>query len=319
MKNNGLKLKITAIILTLLIAVSLFASCGAKSDNWSGGDAYMENSAPVPSDKGEGSSNGLGTVPSGGIDNPSAKIIKKATAEMQTTEYDKFLNDLYTKITEFEGYTDGESFSGSGKYRRATVTIRIPAAKLEDFKAALSGLGTMTYYSATKQDVTLTYDILKSEVDTLTAEIVIVEELFEIAKANGDLARITEVEEKLTDLRLRIAKANAQLSVYDNSISYSTVNLTVYEKAVIEEPEPEPDPTAFQRIGKNLSNAFKGIGEFFVDLFVFIVSAIPYLLVISLFACVPVIIIVRRIKKKNGNGKDNKNNSTVAETGKNQE
>lgn len=319
MKKKNLKLKATALILVLLMAISVFVSCGAKSDNWSGGDAYMENSAPIPGDKVDGSNGGLGTVPSGGIDNPSAKIIKKATAEMQTTEYDKFLTDLYTKITEFEGYTDGESFSGSGKYRRATVTIRIPAAKLEDFKAALSGLGTMTYYSATKQDVTLTYDILKSEVDTLTAEIVIVEELFEIAKASGDLARITEVEEKLTDLRLRIAKANAQLSVYDNSISYSTVNLTVYEKAVIEEPEPEPDPTAFQRIGKNLSNAFKGIGEFFVDLFVFIVSAIPYLLVIALFACIPAIIIIRKIGKKSKKGADEKKESSEAETKKTQE
>ena len=298
MKIKGLFLKITAFILVFLLSISILSSCGSslsKGDSYAGGSDY--NSAPQ---KGESSNGGIGTVPSGGVDNPNAKIIKTAHAEMSTTEYDAFLEGLYAKITEFAGYTDKETFSGSGKYRHATVTVRIPAEKLEDFKNALSGLGTMTYYSATKDDVTLTYDILKSEIETLTAEIATVEDLFEIAKQSGDLREITEVEEKLTDLRLRIAKANAQLAVYDNGIAYSTVNLTVYETTVIVAPEPEPDPTAFQRIGANLKTAFEGIGNFFVDLFVFLVSSIPYVIVIALFASVPlaIVICVRRKKKK---------------------
>ena len=298
MKNQRLTSKIAVIILTLILTVSVFVSCGSKADSEGSAGADHYNGSAMDKAPTEDSENGIGSVPSGGIDNPAAKIIKIANAEMSTAEYDKFLSDLYAKITEFEGYTDGETFSGSGKYRRATVTVRIPAARHEEFKSALSGLGTMTYYSAEKQDVTLTYAVLKSEVETLSAEIEIVEELFEIAKTNGDLNEISNIEQKLTDLRLRVAQANAKLSVYDNSIAYSTIYLTVYERTVIEEPEPEPDPTAFQRIGKNLKTAFKGIGNFFVDLFVFLVSAIPYLLVIALFASVPVTLIIKRRNKR---------------------
>ena len=288
------------------VALTLLASCATKGDYEAGYDApsYNNGSYGSSNDKVEklptedSGANDVGSVPSGGIDNPAAKIIKTANAEMRTTKYDDFLTSLYAKITEFSGYTDGETFSGSGKYRRATVTVRIPAARHEEFKTALSGLGTMSYYSANKQDVTLTYEILKSEVDTLTAEIAVVEELFEIAKQNKDLNEISKIEEKLTDLRLRVAEANARLTVYDNSIAYSTIYLTVYEAEEIVTPEPEPEPTAIERIGSNLKRAFTGIGEFFVDLFVFIVSAIPYLLVIALFASVPVTLITLKIRKK---------------------
>ena len=305
MKKHGIFSKISVVIIILLMTVSMLASCGSANKDYAGGDDYVNsspNKAPTLDNSNGAGEGGIGNVPSGGIDNPAAKIIKTANAEMSTTEYDQFLTDLYAKITEFSGYTDGETFSGSSKYRRATVTIRIPAARHEEFKSALSGLGTMTYYSADKQDVTLTYATLKAEVDTLTAEIEIVEELFEIAKQSGDLKEISNVEEKLTELRLRVAQANARLSVYDNSIAYSTIYLTVYEREIIEEPEPEPDPTAFERIGKNLKNAFTGIGNFFVDLFVFLVSAVPYLLVISLFAAIPVTVIIL-VKRKRRRGK----------------
>ena len=212
MKRHGFISKISVILIILLMTVSMLASCGsANKDDYAGGD-YYENSAPSKAptlDSSNGSSNdgGIGNVPSGGIDNPAAKIIKTANAEMSTTEYDKFLTDLYAKITEFSGYNDGETFSGSGKYRKATVTVRIPAARHEEFKSALSGLGTMTYYSAKKQDVTLTYETLKAEVDTLTAEIEIVEELFEIAKQSGNLNEISNVEEKLTELEALLSRS----------------------------------------------------------------------------------------------------------------
>ena len=208
---------------------------------------------PGAPDKGEmnsGSSDsggGIGSLPSGGVDNPSAKIIKIADATVKTLDYDTFIDELYAKITEYSGYTDGESFRGSAPSRTATVTVRIPADSLDAFKSALSGMGTMTYYNANKIDVSLQYATLSARIETLEVEIGVVEDLFEIAKEEGNLDRIYTLEQRLTALKLDLAESRAEIAVYDNSIAYSTVNLTVkeYEEVVEEEPESEEEKGAF--------------------------------------------------------------------------
>ena len=304
MKRQVLFTKFTIMLLVFVIGALCLASCGASKDADSSEGYYNGNSMENGSDSSDG---GIGSIPSGGVDNPTAKIIKIAHAEMSTQEYDDFITTLYSKITEFGGYTDSETFSGGKTSRRASVTVRVPAEKLESFKEALSGLGTMNYYSADKQDVSLTYAVLQSEVETLTLEIGVVEELFEIAKGASDLTAISELEAKLTSLRLRLAEAQAKLSVYDNSIAYSTVYLTVYE-TLVKEPLPLPEEKgAFERIGENLIKAFKNIGNFFVEFFVFIISALPYLTVVAVVLAVPTtVIVIKKKKNKQKNSDESK-------------
>ena len=272
--------RILVFVLIVMILSLTLTACNASS----GKDSY--NSAPSI-DKGEGyygsdgEGSGIGSLPSGGIDNPAAKIIKIADASVKTLDYDAFIESVYAKITELGGYTDGETFRGSTPSRAASITVRIPADKLDAFKSALGDIGTLTYYSAKKLDVSLEYATLTARIDTLTLEIGVVEELFEIAKNKGDLGSISSLEGRLSSLKLELAEARAEIAVYDNSISYSTVNLTVNEYKEAEEPEPEVKKGAFARIGENLVTNFKDIGSFFVELFVFLVSALPYLLLIG--------------------------------------
>ena len=249
----------------------------------------------------ESDGNGIGSLPSGGIDNPNAKIIKIADATVNTEDYEGFIEALYAKITSYKGYTESDTLSGSSPNRRATITVRIPAADLDAFKNDLSGMGTMTYYSARKIDVSLTYSTLTARKDTLTLEIGVVEELFEIAKEDGNLDRISELEKRLSNLKLELAETNAEIAVYDNDIAYSTVNLSVYEKEIIEEPEEEPELGAFARIGVNLSKNLKDIGHFFVEFFVFFVSALPYIIIIGAVVTAIILLLVYIDKrKKNG-------------------
>ena len=265
------------VLIVMILSLTLTA-CNASGKDY--------NSAPSI-DKGEGyygsdvDGSGIGSLPSGGIDNPAAKIIKIADASVKTLDYDTFIESVYAKITELGGYTDGETFRGSTPSRAASITVRIPADKLDAFKSALGDMGTLTYYSAKNLDVSLEYATLTARIDTLTLEIDVVEELFEIAKNKGDLASISSLEGRLSSLKLELAEARAEIAVYDNSISYSTVNLTVNEYKEAEEPEPEVKKGAFARIGENLVTNFKDIGSFFVELFVFLVSALPYLLLIG--------------------------------------
>ena len=285
MKKQRLSCYITLGILVVSLILTALVSCsggGSYDKGNMAGDVYYPTGDSVNGSSTSkpgigGSENGIGSIPTGGVDNPSAMIIKKATAEINTKEYDALIESLYEKITEFEGYTDSESFSGSYA-RTASITIRIPAARLDEFKEVLSGLGTMTYYFAEKEDVTLTYSVLSARKETLTLEISYVEELFEIAKEKSDLTAIANLEQRLTDIRLEIAGIDAQLSSYDNSIAYSTVKLTVRE--VYEYVAPEPvEKGVFERIGEGFTNNLKSIGSFLVEFFIWFVSSLPILII----------------------------------------
>ena len=286
----------------LIISLSLAMLCSCSSANGSA-DGYLGN-AGATKDEAYDSGDGIGSLPSGGVDNPNAKIIKTADATIQTAEYEEFIEELYAKITEYRGYTDADTLRGSAPYRTAYVTVSIPAEHLDAFKEALSGMGTLTYYSAKKLDVSLTYSTLVAKIDTLTLEIGVVSDLFDIAKEDGDLGRISNLEERLSELKLELAEAQAQLAVYDNNIAYSTVNLTVNEKEVIEIVEEE-EKGAFARIGENFVKNLKDIGNFFVELFVFLVSALPYIVLIGVIiaAIVFILIYIDRKKKKQNNDK----------------
>ncbi|MBE6636011.1 MAG: DUF4349 domain-containing protein [Ruminococcaceae bacterium] len=272
---------ISALLITLALLLTMIGcSKGGAYDSGMNSSLAEKPTIGDPGHSGGSSdSGGIGKLPEDGSDSPSDKIIKTVTTSMSTTEYDSLVEKLYEAIKAVGGYTDNERISGSTPYRTANITIRIPAEKLEEFKSVLSGLGNVTYYNASKVDVSLTYSTLKARVDTLTTEIGVIEELFEIAKADGDISRISELERRLTDIKMQKAEAEAQLAVYDNSIAYSTVNLEINEVREYVAPEPEPELNAFQRIGKDFVRNLKNVGNFFVEFFVWFVGSLPILVI----------------------------------------
>ncbi len=297
------RLSIIALILILALTLGALIGCAAsdKSSELRGDGAAQnpEYNYSQGSNHG-GSDNGISTLPTGSIDNPNAKIIKNANANISTSNFDDFLKKLYEKISLFSGYTDSEAV-GSLHYgtRYADISIRIPAASLDTFKDELSDIGKLTYYSATKQDVTLTYATLKAELDTLSAEAVVIEELFGIAKASGDLTKISEIEKRLTEIRLRIAKIDAEIRVYDNRIAYSTLKLTVNETE--NEAAVEEEKNAFVRIGENLKTGFSNVWSFIVEVFIFLLSALPYVIITCVLAGIAAAVAflcVKRIRKR---------------------
>jgi len=294
-----------SILVLAALTTVLLCSCGtdASGEYYPGFDydPYDKADDGITDTNTSTGTGGIGNLPGGTGDNHAAKIIKTANAEINTDGYDDFLSALYAKINEYGGYTDSESFRTSGDMRRASITVRIPADKLEDMKGELGKLGTLTYYNAERQDVTAAYEILVSEVETLELEVGVVEELFDIAKVSGDLAKISQLESRLTELKLRIAEGKTKLKVYDNAIAYSTLYLNVCE-VIKEEPIVEKDG-AFARIGTNLKNNFENIGSFFTEAFVWLISALPYIVLIAIPSTIVIVVLVKVRKRKSDSEK----------------
>ena len=60
--------------------------------------------------------------------------------------------------------------------------------------------------------------------------------------------------------------------------------------------------TVWQRIGNGFVKSLKGVGNFFKELFVFLVVASPYLVVIAAVAVVAILILRKNIKRRRNKG-----------------
>lgn len=234
------------------------------------------------------------------VESSSRKIIKNRTMDVQTVEYDQFIQDLKSYVSSFGGYIESSSESGNSYYssslRYADFTIRIPADYYDEFSEAVGDIATVTYSYEYVNDVTSTYVDIEAR---LTALITERDSFLALMEKAETVEEILQIQSYLTDVNYEIESYQARLNSYDDQISYSTFYIYVSEvKRISTETS---NPTVFERISSNLSDNFYDIGEGFKDAFVWIVSAIPYLVLVA----VPVIIVavivrvaVKKSKKK---------------------
>jgi len=118
-------------------------------------------------------------------------------------------------------------------------------------------------------------------------------EMMELAETVED---IITIEDKLTDVRYRIDSLQANLNNWDRRVSYSTLSLTLQEVQVYT-PEAVTRLTYGQELVQAFVNSLKGAGEFFKELLLFLVSAIPTLVILAalFFLCRP---LVRKLRAK---------------------
>ena len=226
------------------------------------------------------------------------KLVRKLRMEAETEELDTLLSQLDSRIKELGGYCENrEVYNGNSnnkyRYRHATLVIRIPADKLDQFTDHVSGISNVTSSNETADDITLTYIATESRVNALQTEH---DRLLELLAKAENMRDLLEIESRLTDVRAELEKVASQLKLYDNMVSYGTVTLTLTEVKEYTVVEPEPE-TIWQRIGKGFMNSLKGIGTFFQELFVFVIVAFPYLVLIGGIIVVVVLIAKKRKKK----------------------
>ena len=300
--------KIFVLFLTALLLASFLCACGKSTVSNSSGSAaspgydkyYADSEAAEAPQK-----NGLTTSSSNTSQAvaPSQKLIRKVWLESETDDLDTLLTQVDQKIAALGGYAESRQVyhGNSSSYRRrtATLTVRIPAAQLDQFVSHVKGMTNVISSNETADDITLSYIATQSRMSALQTEH---DRLLELLAKADNMSDLLQIESRLTDVQTEMEKVGSQLKLYDNLVDYSTIYLTVNEvKEYTDVTEPE---TVWQRIGKGLSESFKDIGDFFVEFFVFIVVSLPYLAIFAVIGVVIIVLIKRR--RKNKKAKENK-------------
>lgn len=289
--------KWTALLLTLCLLAALLTGCGAGSastaayDKAAGMAEEVNYAAPMSADSGAMTDSGTGNtgeLPEG------RKWIITVNMSAETEDLDALMDALNETISALNGYVeDQNSYNGSlyssRRYRSASLTVRIPAERVEEFTTQVSGIANVVSTNLSREDITLNYVATESRVAALKTEEARLLELMEQAETMADLL---EIESRLTDVRYELENRASQLRLYDNQVDFATIYLSVDE---VQEYTPVEEPTLWERISGGFMSSLKGLGNGLLDLLVWVLANSPYLLVAGIVA----VIVISLVKKRN--------------------
>ena len=293
--------KLTTLLLTIILLLTLFTACGGSSavtapqaaPSLKGDYAAEEFAVEEPAvmmDMASGNSlTSAGETGSTALPE-NRKWIVTVHMDAETEDLDALMDGLDKTVTELKGYVeDQEIYNGSSyasrRHRNANLTIRIPAADVSRFTEEVSGIANVVSTNVSREDITLTYVATESKVTALKTEETRLLELLAKAETMADLL---EIEERLTDVRYELERHASQLRLYDNQVDYATIYLFISE---VQEYTPVAEKTVWERIRDGFQSSIRGISEGFVDFFVWIIANSPYLLVWGIILAVAVILL----------------------------
>lgn len=283
--------KILAFVLCVLLLLGMTA-CGAEKDYAPNAGVAVEDDGYVTKEESAADAESSSALPE------NRKLIQTAYIDAETEDLDAVLQQLDARIAELGGYIEnsnvhnGSAYSGK-RYRSADITVRISAKDLDSFIDKVSGLSNIVSSSKTVEDVTLNYVATESRVKALQTEETRLLEL--LAKADS-LDDLLTVEARLTEVRTELEEVTSALRVLENQVDYATLHLTVSE--VTEFTDTTEPETVWQRIGDGFVKNLKGVGTFLENVFVFFVTASPYILLIVVPPLAVFLIIRHSIRKK---------------------
>ena len=225
------------------------------------------------------------------------KLIKNVSLTVETEDYSGLISSVQSRVEELGGYTESyesynESTVGS---RSASLTLRIPADRLEEFVSRVEELSNIVSREETVEDITLSYVDLESRRRMYEEE---EERLLSLLDQAETLEEIIALENRLTEVRYQLESMESQLRAMDNQVSYSTVYLSIDE---VERYTPPAEKGTWERIrvgfAENVYRVGNGIREFFIG---FVIS-LPVLFVLAVIIALLVFVIrlLLRISDKN--------------------
>ncbi len=273
------KKRLLSLLLLLAFALSLFAGCSASP-----GDAdYAMNEGIRFDEKMEIAADGLySTAESVSSTDTETlvseqKLIKTASIDAQTEDMDTLLAELSAQINKLGGYVENREVYNGSAYNRnvrrwASMTIRVPVENLDELVQQVQGIANVTRHNENVDDVTLRYVDTASHKAALEAEY---DRLLALLEKAENMSDLLEIEARMTDVRYELENITSQLRIYDNKITYATVNLSIEE---VQKLTPVEEPTLGQRISNGFMDSLEAVGEGLLNFLVFLLANSPRIL-----------------------------------------
>ncbi len=220
------------------------------------------------------------------------KIIRNARLTIQTQRFDWSLDTLKRACEQQGGWIESssESLNSSTGLRTASLTLRIPQNELDAYLDGAEALGRITSRSESAEDVTASYQDTQARLDT---QLALMERLQALITASADLSDLLALESQIADTQYQIDNLTRSLNRTDRQVAYSTVTVALREEKTVELTD---DTVTF---GERLLSAVQVGAQAFVgflgDAVVFLVAALPFIVIVGVIALI--VIVIKRRKK----------------------
>ncbi len=243
---------------------------------------------------------GAAAGPTGGADvtmpQDARKVIMRGYLEMESTAFEKTGDGIRQAVEKAGGYIQSSELItnyGPGGEQMARYTARVPAGDYSGFADAVAALGNVRSRNESSEDVTSQFVDIEARLESLRAQEKWLLNFMEEAKKVEDML---EIERQISDVQYQIESYTASLNQLSQLTSYSTLEITLYEVKVLSDT-PTVQETYGQRASRAFSQSWTDVGEFFGDLGIFLIGALPVLIFLAAVAVV-VILVVRRARKR---------------------
>lgn len=315
------------LILAVLLMLSVFAGCGnssksatprdtkssisvaSKADEAIGPIEYngaveepqaAEESENADSFAGNGRAGATASVTNAILD--ERKIIRSANLAINVDDFDNAYNNISSIILGI-GFIQESNINSDRYYdndsesykivKNGMIVIRVSKDKFDSVMNSLKGIGEVYNEAINGQDVTDQYVDTESRIRLLKLE---QSKLEAYLSKIDDLDEIFKIESRLTEIRQDIERLTGNLNKLSSLVELSTITLTINEKYPGSEIKPKT-ATYGERLLNHLKSSLENVVIFLGDLLIFIVGAIPVLIILGLFVLL-FIFIYRKIPKR---------------------
>lgn len=153
------------------------------------------------------------------------KIVYNADMTVTVDDPAAALNVLLEKTKSLGGYVSGSySTTDDEGTNYAYTTLKVPADQLEALVTAANALGKVNDYRLSSDDISQSYYDMQARLKNAKAE---EQQLLEILAKCETVEDILAVRQSLTSVRADIESYTAQINLWDNLVSYATLNITI--------------------------------------------------------------------------------------------
>ncbi len=249
--------------LTLLIVVLAF-TIGCKSNRYD--QALMKNESRSIVATDEMKEDAISPAPpsqTGGNATIDKKIIKTAYINIEVESIAAIRKVIDTTIKTFNGYVVSENMQNTESQLSSNINIKVPAQQFDKMLAKLASIAKkVDYQNIETQDVTEEY----IDVETRLSNSRKVEQSYiKLLQKAKTIEDILKIEQKLGEIRTEIESTQGRLKYLNNQVSYSTINLSVYQ-ALEYKFIAEKLPSFWERLKSSIVSGWRGIIAFFLFL-----------------------------------------------------
>lgn len=195
------------------------------------------------------------------------KLIKNGQIDFETENLKKTREDIFTAIKKYGGYISSENEFKNTYEISSNIAIRLPADNFDKLIEEITvGVERFDRKEIYIQDVTTEFVDIQARLKTKKE---LENRYLEILKKANSVTEILEVERQIGELRAEIESFEGRLKYLNNQVSYSTLNVRVYETL-----------SEHIEFGRKFKEGFKNGWDNLILFFVLLVNIWPFVLII---------------------------------------